>query len=123
VHGRVDSGPLRGRAGGRLETEARLDLTEAGAAAVLRDLFQAVRPAHPDRLSAAARLARSVARRGRLDVRLYTVDRAERRSGRTVAGLGRRVDEVTQTASLVAAFGREPGGGWERRLDCGVDGS
>ena len=113
VHGDVTFGPLRSGGGDRVEAEARLDLTDPGARALARDLLK------PSRGVGAARaLAGRLAERARIDVRLYATDRREKSRGAGLGLLGYEVVEVDRTGRLVDAYGREPGMGWVRRIDC-----
>jgi hypothetical protein len=108
AHGEVGSA----RGGGRVEAEARLDLADPRA----RALFDAFLSG-PSVASARA-LAARLGEQARIDVRVYSVDAEERTGGASVLGVGYRTVDRTETARLVDAFGRDPGRGWSRRLDC-----
>jgi hypothetical protein len=106
---------LEAQGGDRLEAEARLDLADPSTRALADALIS------DPSLAAARALARRIADRARIDVRLYATAHEERRRGASVSFVGKLgIEQVdsTDTARLVAAAGREPGLGWARRLDC-----
>ena len=112
VRGTVRVGQARATGGDRLEAEARLDLTEPRARALADAFLDRPTPAR------AAALGRHLAGAARIDVRLYATTHAERSGGPTKLGVGYETFTATDTATLVEAYGREPGLGWSRRLDC-----
>jgi hypothetical protein len=123
VHAAAELGPFRSGGGDLVEAEVRLDLADPVLRAEVAALLGAVGDVAPGRAVAAARsVGARLVDRARVDLRLYDTDR--RSSVRGVsAGLlgvggGYEVEEVTQSARLVDAAGREPGLGWARRLDC-----
>ena len=118
VHGEVRFGGTRASGGDRLEAEARLDLADPGARALVAELVGRARHADPAAFRAAARLAGRLAGQARIDVRLYATKRAERRGGGSLFDLGYETSDRTETGRLIAATGREPGQGWARRIDC-----
>lgn len=116
VHGEARLGPWRSGGGDLVEAEARLDLADPVTRSLARSLLSRSRA-----LPAARALAARLADRARIDVRVYETTRRESVKGATAALIvkgGYEVVEVTRTARLVAAAGREPGMGWARRLDC-----
>ncbi|HEV3002622.1 MAG TPA: hypothetical protein VGW75_17935 [Solirubrobacteraceae bacterium] len=122
VDGEARIGERRLRGGNLLEIEARLDLVDPEVRARARELVGALGDVAPRRALAAARaLGARLAERARVDVRLYETDRTSRVRGGT-AGMGGELgyeeEEITRTARLLDAWGREPGMGWTRRLDC-----
>ena len=123
VRGTAQLGPYDAEGGSRLELEARLDLADPAARALIDRLIRGLRTADPDALSAARALGLRLRDRARVDLRLLATERSERTRGATAGfgvRLGAEVLTVDESARLVAAVGREPGLGWRRRLDCGV---
>jgi hypothetical protein len=122
VHGDVAAGGAGSRGGDRVEAQARLDLADPTARALLDDLVARAQHADAVAATAAARaLAVRLADQARIDVRTYATSRTEKVRGGRVALLGEAGYEHTtlvESARLVAAHGREPGGGWSPRLDC-----
>jgi hypothetical protein len=100
--------------GMRVEAEARLDLADPAARALVRRL------AGGD-LGAAGALAERVADRARIDVRRYATTRTRDEDGVTILGSGGARTVVESTARLVSAEGREPGGSWGPNLDCAAN--
>ena len=97
------------RGGHRVEADARLDLAEPRARALAGALLRDPTPAN------AAALGAHLRDRARIDVRRYATTHDEERDRRLLVG---ETVETLDTARLVDAFGREPGGAWTRRLDC-----
>lgn len=121
VHGDAAIREFDASGGDRLEVEARLDLSDPAARALAGDVLDRARSADPAALAAARALAKRMADRARIDVRVYEMDRSERASGGALAlgaEAGFEVVHTTESARLVAAHGREPGLGWSQRLDC-----
>ena len=110
VHGTVRVGPGRATGGNRLEADVRLDLTEPHAAGLMRALLED--PSAPR----AVVLGRYLLEHGRIDVRLYATDAKTKRDRRLFGAL--ETIEATHDARLLEAYGRDPGMGWTRRLDC-----
>jgi hypothetical protein len=97
-----------GAAGGSLRrVQARVDLTDPATRAL------ADRLVHGD-----AGAVRALAGRARVDVAYFATERDERTVGGRFMGSGGSRYTLSETATLVAAEGREPGLGWSRRLDC-----
>jgi hypothetical protein len=115
-------GPHRAHGADLVEAEARLDLADPVAARQARALVEALRDGSPPRALAAGRaLGERLVAQARVDVRMYETERRSHVSGGSAGGLlefGYEVVEETRSARLVAAWGREPGTGWMRRLDC-----
>jgi hypothetical protein len=119
AHGRLTAG-----AAGRLELDARLDLTVGANALAVRRLVGALGPLHP-RPAAAASAARELAARmahdSDLDVRAYTTQSSMQGIGADAAlgaRIGADVELVHASSRLLAAWNRPTGGVWERRIDC-----
>lgn len=121
IRGELAAGGLESGGGDRLDAEARLDLADPTARALLADVLARVRSGDGSAMGPARALGARIAERARIDVRAYATDRSERISGGRaayVAELGYEKVDVVESARLVAAYGREPGGPWTRRLDC-----
>lgn len=122
VNGEARIGEQRLHGGDLVEVEARLDLLDPEARSRARELVKALGDVAPRRALAVARaLGARLAEQARVDVRLYETDRSSRVRGAKGAfggEFGIEVEDVTWTARLVDAWGREPGMGWARRLDC-----
>lgn len=116
VHGEAKLARWHSGGGDLVEAEARLDLADPVTRSLARSLLSRSRA-----LPAARALAARLADRARIDVRVFETTRRESVKGASAALIakgGYEVVEVTRTARLVAAAGREPGMGWARRLDC-----
>ena len=115
-------GSLRAAAGRLVEVEARLDLADPVARGLAAEALDALTSRSPGAAIGPARaLGERLADRARLDVRVYATDREAKLRGGKLGFLlraGYQVEDVTRTARLVDAAGREPGLGWARRLDC-----
>jgi hypothetical protein len=103
-------------AGRRWELEVRLDLTAPAVAAA----WSAVRrnPASP---AAIRTLGAMLATQGHLDVRSYATTSETEGAAASIAHVlkvGGEVDRTTDTARLLSASSRPPGGVWEQRFDC-----
>ncbi|HEV2813462.1 MAG TPA: hypothetical protein VGW10_09445 [Solirubrobacteraceae bacterium] len=122
IHGELSLPGFRAGGGDLVEAEARLDLRDPVTRVLMIEVLDGMTDWAPRRTVAAARqLGGRLARDARLDVRLYETDRHSTVKG--VRGgfmvmLGYEVEEITRTARLVDAAGREPGMGWSRRIDC-----
>lgn len=115
LHGEASLGPYGSGGGDRGEFEARLDLTDP----VGRRL--ADRVLHGD-ARALPVLGRRLWERAQVDVRHYRTTHGDESvqgaSAELLARAGVEVSRTTESARLVSAFGRDPGLGWARRLDC-----
>jgi hypothetical protein len=114
IRGDAQLGPFTSGGGDRAEIEARLDLADDRARALLDASLRGD-------ARAAGSLARHLADHARVDTRLYATTHAESTKGASVSlltRLGAEIVRSTDTARLVAAAGREPGLGWARRFDC-----
>ncbi len=122
VDGTLKVGTLTSGGGDLLEAEARLDLADPAVRAAVGELTSALGDLDPGRALAAARAVGSrLIDRARVDLRLYATTRTGKVTGATggfLLKVGAETEEVTRTARLVDAAGREPGLGWARRIDC-----
>ena len=110
------SGSSADLTGRRWELEVRVDLTDPEVAAA----WGAVRsnPASPAAIRALGAIMRT---RGHLDARVYAVSSESDGAAASIAHvvkLGGELDRTTESASLLSASSRPPGGVWERRVDC-----
>ena len=110
------SGGAAELAGRRWELEVRVDLTDPQVAAA----WGAVRgnPASPAAIRA---LGATMRARGHLDARVYAVSSESEGAAASIAHVlkvGGELDRTTDSARLLSASTRPPGGVWERRVDC-----
>jgi hypothetical protein len=113
----------RGEAAARVELEARLDLADPGNAAAIDGFLRALRrPGRPAALGdAAARLGERLAEDARIDARAYRTFSDDRETGgriRAGGGLGAGLETRDDSAALLGAWERPPGGQWLERADC-----
>jgi hypothetical protein len=111
VRGDARVGPYETSGGNLFEVEARLDLADPRARELTDRLLRA-------EAAALGPLAQHLTTNARIDTRLYKTTHDERTKGAGAWVVSGKVVNVTDTARLVAAVGREPGLGWSRRLDC-----
>lgn len=109
--------------GGRLEADARLDLTDPGNAAAIDGFLRAVsRPdGRRDLAGAAERLGERIAQDAQLDARVYEASSTSKEAGGRVrlgGGIGAGVETRDDEAGLLGAWERPPGGQWRERVDC-----
>ncbi len=121
-------GTLRAAEGARREqAELRVDLTRPQVGQALRGMLGAVRGGSPGEAGReAAELGRWAATEGAIERRTYRVaERRDTRGGSLALGLklGYETQDVASEWRLERAATKPPGGIWEQRVDCVVEGS
>jgi hypothetical protein len=112
-----------GGVGGRLEVDARLDLTAPANAEATKRLLDALgHPADPGRLGrAVAGLGERIVNGARVDARVYGMTSDTYGGGaraRVVVGVGASLEHRMEHSTLLGAWERPPDGAWIDRRDC-----
>jgi hypothetical protein len=110
-------------AGGRVEIDARLDLTAPANIEAVRRLVEAMRPPGDPHavLTAAEGIGERLLNGARIDARLYgSVSHGYGGGGRVRlgGGIGGQVGHRTEDNRLLGAWERPPDGAWAERRDC-----
>jgi hypothetical protein len=112
-------------AGGRLyETETHLDLTDPLNRAAARDFLEQVRSPRPHSgriVRVAAALRKRLDAAGTVQARAYALDASTMGAAghaAAVVKVGGGYERTVESARLVAAMSRGPGGAWTQRDDC-----